>query len=209
MRKCILAGCDLHDRSLCIAASLGRGSAHKQTFENSPHGRERLLKWLRDLAPRAQVVFAYEASGLGFGLYDAFTAAGIRCHVLAPSKLGTSPQQRKNKTDEKDALKILDVLRAHYLAGATLPEIWIPDELTRDGREMVRARLDAQNKCTRIKTQIRTLLKRTGVARPEGGGWNNSSRKSKFLAGISSNWRRRGATKNRRKRLRIWPEWGS
>jgi transposase len=155
---------------MLVAASCGSGAVHKRTFANTVAGRALLLRWLRDLAQKIPIVFAYEASGLGFGLYDEFTAAGLRCHVLAPSRIGRSPQQRSNKTDEKDALQLLEVLRAHYLAGNALPSIWIPDALTRDAREVLRARLDTQAKCSRVKTQIRTLLKRNGVARPDGAG---------------------------------------
>jgi transposase len=47
---------------------------------------------------------------------------------------------------------------------------------TRDDREVVRARLNAQDKCSKVKTQIVTLLKRNGIARPadSGTGWNKA-----------------------------------
>ena len=178
MQKSILAGCDLHDRSILVLAASGSDAAQKRTFLNTPAGRTALLKWLREIAAGAPIVFAYEASGLGFGLYDELVAAGLCCHVLAPSKLQRSPHQRLNKTDEKDAEQILAVLRGHYLAGNLLPAIWIPDKATRDDRELVRTRLDAQNKCSEVKTQIRTLLKRNGLTRPakSGASWTKAYR---------------------------------
>ena len=178
MKKCILAGCDLHDRSMLVLAADGSATAQKRTFLNTPAGRSAMLKWLGSMADGLPIVFAYEASGLGFGLYDELTAAGICCHVLAPSKLQRSPQQRRNKTDENDAQHILSVLRGHYLAGNALPSIWIPDMATRDDRELLRTRLDTQNKCSRVKTQIRTLLKRNGLNRPAaaGSGWTRAYR---------------------------------
>jgi len=167
MEKSILAGCDLHDRSLLVLAACGSDAPQKRTFLNTPVVRADMLKWLHNIAAGARIVFAYEASGLGFGLHDELVAAGVCSHVLAPSKLQRSPQQRRNKTDEKDAQQILAVLRGHFLAGNPLPAIWIPDKATRDDRELLRARMDAQDKCSGVKTQIRTLLKRNGVMHPE------------------------------------------
>ena len=57
------------------------------------------------------MIFAYEASGQGFGLYDELTAAGFECHVLAPTKIARSTQHRHRKTDEQDAEQILQLLR--------------------------------------------------------------------------------------------------
>lgn len=173
MKNVILAGCDLHDRSLLVAVSLGRGPIRTRGFLNTAAGRAATVAWLRQLAGKAQIVFAHEASGSGLGVHDEFSAAGLRVHVLAPSRLHRSVKQRRAKTDEKDARQILEVLRAHYLAGNALPEVWIPDAQTRDARELIRARLDAQAKCSRVKTQVRMLLKRQNLTRPEsaGTGW--------------------------------------
>lgn len=186
MKKYILAGCDLHDKSMLVLASRGADTPHQRTFLNTAAGRTALLVWLRELANGAPIVFAYEASGLGFGLHDELVRAGLRCHVLAPSRIERSPKQRRAKTDAKDARQILELLRAHYLAGNTLPSIWIPDGVTRDDRELLRGRLDTQGKCSRIKTQIRTLLKRNALTRPEGAGsgWTRAYRQ--WLVALSS-----------------------
>jgi transposase len=124
----------------------------------------------------AQVIFAYEASGQGFGLHDELTDAGVKCHVLAPTKIARSSQQKREKTDEKDAEQLLQLLRAHVLAGNPLPDVWVPDPQTRDDREVVRARLDAAEKVAAVKAQIQGLLKRHRKTRPEGmkGRWSKS-----------------------------------
>lgn len=175
MSKYVLVGCDLHDKTILLKMSVNKGVAEKRSFENSRNGRRVMIGELkrRGFQYKAQVVFAYEASGLGFGLHDELTENGICCHVLAPSKIERSPKQRRCKTDEKDAEHILEILRGHYLGGNKLPDIWIPDLQTRDDRELVRARLDAQDKCSAVKTQVRTLLKRKGVSKPKdaGDGW--------------------------------------
>ena len=169
MAEFIMVACDLHDKSMLLKIARGREAAEKLSIQNTVAGRQRLIEQLRARAgqtPAGQVIFAYEASGLGFGLYDELTAAGIECHVLAPTKIARSTQQRQQKTDEKDAELILQLLRGHVLAGNPLPTVWIPDAETRDNRELVRARLDAAEKAVAIKTQIQSLLKRHRLSRP-------------------------------------------
>jgi transposase len=106
------------------------------------------------------------------------TAAGFESYVLAPTKIPSSTRQKKEKTDEKDALMLLNVVRAFVLAGNPLPAVWIPDAQTRDDRELVRTRLDVSNKIGLLKNQVKSLLKRNQVRRPEGLGksWTRSYR---------------------------------
>ncbi|HEY5314813.1 MAG TPA: IS110 family transposase, partial [Pirellulales bacterium] len=169
MAEFIMVACDLHDKTMVLKIARGREAAEKLLIQNTAAGRRRLIEQLRERVgkiPDGRVIFAYEASGLGFGLSDELTAAGVECHVLAPTKIARSTQQRQQKTDEKDAELILQLLRGHVLAGNPLPTVWIPDLPTRDDRELVRARLDASEKGVAIKTQIQSLLKRHRLIRP-------------------------------------------
>jgi len=189
MDKCMLAGCDLHDKTMLLKLAVGRAAATKRSFSNDSEGRRAMSAELKQralAAGAARIVFAYEASGLGFNLYDELTAQDIICHVLAPSKIERSPKHRRSKTDEKDATRILEILRGHYLAGNALPAVWIPDQQTRDDREVVRARLDAQDKCVALKTQIRTLLKRNGVEKPAGLGASWTREYRAWVAALST-----------------------
>lgn len=173
MGDCILVGCDLHDENMLLKVAVGAGAVRQQLWRNSAAGRRAMIRGLRREAERVganRVVFAYEASGLGFGLYDELTASGIECQVLAPTKIARSAQDRREKTDARDAQRLLDLVRAHVLAGNRLPSVWIPDQQTRDDRELVRARLDTSHKLTGVKTQVRTLLKRNGVSAPGAAG---------------------------------------
>jgi transposase len=124
----------------------------------------------------ARLVFAYEASSQGFGLYDQLAAAGIEAYVVAPTKIARSARQEVEKTDERDALDLLELLRGHILAGNRLPAVWIPDAPTRDDRELVRTRLDVGEKITAMKAQVQSLLKRCQLRRPSaaGKGWTKS-----------------------------------
>lgn len=173
MDQPIMVACDLHDKTMLLKIARGRERAEKRNVKNTAADCAKLVADLQErsrAAGGARVVFAYEASGQGFGLYDELTAAGIECHVLAPTRIARTPQQKRQKTDEKDADQIMDLLRGHLLAGNALPSVWIPDPQTRDDREVVRARLDAVDKATALKSQVKCLLKRNRLPRPEGLG---------------------------------------
>lgn len=181
MDNFIFVGNDLHDKNMLLRIALNKASAVTRSFSNDAAGCMAMIIDLKQRAKDAggaRIILAYEASGLGYELRDNLIAAGIECVVLAPSKMAPSPKQRCAKTDEKDAGRILEVLRGHYLAGNELPAVWVPDLQTRDDREVLRARLDAQEKSSELKTQIVTLLKRNGVRKIEdlGGNWTKKYR---------------------------------
>lgn len=174
MDKVIMVGCDLHDRSMLVKVGVGREPSVKRSWSNDGLGRRWMIAELRQRASVAgatRIVFAYEASGLGFTLYDELTGAGIECHVLAPTLIERSVKHEHRKTDERDAERILGVLRAWLLAGNELPEVWVPDRQTRDDREIARARLDVADKIGRCKSQVRCLLKRNGVGGAPARPW--------------------------------------
>jgi transposase len=175
----IMVGCDLHDKTMLLKLAHGRNEPETLSVANTRVGRARLIAQLQERAAGGvRVILAYEASGLGFGWCDQLRDAGIECAVLAPTKITRTPRQQSNKTDERDAQALLELLRGHVLAGNELPSVWIPDAATRDDRELVRARLDLAEKQTALKTQLKCLLKRRGVVRPEssGTGWSKRYR---------------------------------
>jgi len=175
----IFVGCDLHEKTLVLRIAVNREPAEKRTFGNTVTGRLKLIAMLKQKAEEwggARIVFAYEASGQGFILCDQLRAAGIDCHVLAPTKIERSSKQKRNKNDDRDADRLLDIVRGHELAGTKLPAVWVPDLQTRDDRETVRTRQDLGEKQTGLKTQIQTLMKRHGMEKPEHvrGSWTKS-----------------------------------
>jgi transposase len=173
MGKFTLVGADVHDKSILVKVAVDDGPMEKRSWGNDRDGRRAMVADLKRRAADAgtkEIRFVYEASGMGFGLYDELTDAGIRCDVLAPTKIARSPHARKQKTDDKDAERLLEVLRGHVLAGNRLPAIWIPDPETRDDRELVRGRLDVGGKISGVKAQVKALLKRNEVRRGQGTG---------------------------------------
>ena len=174
----------MHDKNMLLARAQGRGKAFNRSYRNTPSGRRAMIRSLKEETDGANIIFAYEASCQGFGLYDELTEAGIECYVLAPTKIARSLNQRRSKTDQKDALRLLELLRGHVLAGNELPSVWVPPVQIRDDREVVRARLDAAGKVIGVKNQIKTLLKRNGLKRPSGTGkgWTKGYRR--WLKGL-------------------------
>jgi len=188
MGNYIIVGCDLSDRSMMLQFAHNGEKPRKKAFRNEEEGRFKMIGHLHARAKEAgdaEIVFAYEAGPHGFGLCDVLTGHGIVCHVLAPTRMPTSPKKRKAKTDEKDAPAIFEVVRGHLLAGNELPSVWVPDPQTRQDREVVRARLDVGEKCRRIRTQIRMLLKRAEVARPKTVGKRWGPKYLAWLRGLT------------------------
>ena len=166
--NCIMVGIDLHDKSMQLAIGIGTADPTYVSFETDSEGRRRMIEALKGQAAAidAAVDAVYEASGSGFLLYDELTQAGFGCHVLAPSKIARSAKHVRTKTDRKDALLLLSVLRAYRLAGGELPAVCVPDPETRDDRLVMRMRLTAGEKLSGTKTQVKCLLKQAGVERP-------------------------------------------
>jgi transposase len=188
MVKHIFVGIDLGDKNSVARIAVDREKSERLSFVNRRAGRARLFEELRRRAEKAggaTVIIAYEASACGFILCDEARAMGMRCEVLAPTKMEKSVEQRRHKTDDKDADDVIEKLRGHVLAGNRLPTVWIPDQQTRDDREVLRIRLDLTEKQTQLKAQVQMLLKRCGLEKPEGlgAGWTKPYRQ--WLRGLS------------------------
>ena len=116
-----------------------------------------MIAWFTDFANRLgneRIVFATEASGQEFDLYDDVLDTRLECHVLATTHLFHTTHRRKNKTDEKDAQMILEKVGAYVLAGRALPSVWAPGPQTRDDRDPVRLRLALSEQRTQTRTRF-------------------------------------------------------
>jgi transposase len=184
----IFVGIDLGDKNSVARIAVNRGKAERMAFVNNRRGRARLFEELKRRAEKvndAQILMAYEASSCGFILRDEAEAQGIRCWVLAPTKMEKSVEQRTHKNDDRDADDVVEKLRGHVLAGNRLPTVWIPDRQMRDDRELVRARVELMEKQSRLKTQIQMLVKRYGLEKPPGCGSGWTIRHRQWLEGLT------------------------
>jgi transposase len=154
-------GLDVHARSVAAAAIDGVTGELFQSKLTPSH--QHIRSWLGDLP--GPVAVAYEAGPTGFGLYRSLTAAGIRCEVVAPSKL-QKPAGDRVKTDAKDALHLARLLRLDEITAVAIPTV--DQEAARD---LVRAREDARGDLMRARHRLSKLLLRHGIVYDDGDAW--------------------------------------
>ena len=78
-------------------------------------------------------------------------------------------KDRKKKTDERDAQRVFEIVRAYALAGNELTAHLDTENQTRDDREVVRGRLDEAQKLTGLKCQVQTYRSAGVVKKAEAG----------------------------------------
>ena len=157
-RTCV--GLDVHARSV-VACAIDGVVGEVRTQRVSPE-TEAVVGWVRALP--GSVAVAYEAGPTGFGLARALAAAGVRCVVVAPSKL-ERPAGDRVKTDRRDAERLARLLRI-----GELPAVRVPTEAEEAARDLVRAREDARADLMRVRHRLSKLLLRHGLVW-DAGAW--------------------------------------
>jgi transposase len=125
---------------------------------------EVVLAWVARLP--GPVAVTYEAGPTGFGLARAFAAVGIRCEVVAPSKLERPPGDRV-KTDRRDARRLARLLHIGEITGIRVPTV-----AEEDARDLVRAREAVRGDLMRARHRLSKLLLRHGIVYCGGKTWN-------------------------------------
>jgi hypothetical protein len=156
-------GLDVHARSV-VAGVLDTVTGQLWS-RRLPAATQAVVSWVGSLP--GSVAVAYEAGPTGFGLARALTAAGMRCVVVAPSKLERPPGDRV-KTDRRDAERL-----ARLLAIGELPQVRVPTEAEEAARDLVRAREDARADLMRARHRLSKLLLRHGLVF-EAAAWTQA-----------------------------------
>ncbi|MCA1836732.1 MAG: IS110 family transposase [Actinobacteria bacterium] len=154
-------GLDVHARSVAGAGIDGMTGELIQTRLTPAY--EHVLEWVSSLPQ--PVAVAYEAGPTGFGLYRALTAAGVRCEVVAPSKL-QRPSGDRVKTDARDAVHLARLLRLDEITPVSVPTV--TQEAARD---LVRAREDCRGDLMRARHRLSKMLLRHGIVYFDGKAW--------------------------------------
>jgi transposase len=157
-------GLDVHARSVAAAAIDGVTGELVQAKLTPSH--EHVRSWLSDLP--GPVAVAYEAGPTGFGLWRSLNAAGIRCEVVAPSKL-QRPSGDRVKTDAKDAIHLARLLRLDEFTPVSVPTV---DQ--ENARDLVRAREDCRGDLMRARHRLSKLLLRQGIVYSGGRAWTGT-----------------------------------
>jgi transposase len=171
-------GLDVHARSIAAAAvDAVTGELFQARLRPSVQHVE---SWLRELP--GPVAVAYEAGPTGFGLYRHLSAAGVRCVVVAPSKLHR-PAGDRVKTDAKDAVLLARLLRLDELTAVAVPTV---DQ--ESARDLVRAREDCRGDLMRARHRLSKLLLRHGIIYSGGAAWtgkHDTWLRGEALAGLA------------------------
>ena len=154
-------GLDVHARSVAAAAIDGVTGELIQAKLTPSH--EHIRSWVQALP--GPVAVTYEAGPTGFGLSRALNDAGVRCVVVAPSKL-QRPAGDRVKTDAKDAVHLSRLLRLDEVTAVAVPSV--AQEAARD---LVRAREDARGDLMRARHRLSKLLLRHGIVYYDGDAW--------------------------------------
>ncbi|MDF2974798.1 MAG: transposase y4qE [Microvirga sp.] len=115
-------------------------------------------KLVRKLAAKYErLTFCYEAGPTGYGLYRHIESLGHECMVVAPSLIPKKPGDRV-KTNRRDALSLVKLLRAGELTA-----VWVPDARHEAMRDLSRARAAAVEDLRSKRQQVSSFLLRQGV----------------------------------------------
>jgi transposase len=124
-------------------------------IENSGAATAKLVRKLAAKHPR--LTFCYEAGPTGYGLYWQIKSLGHECMVVAPSLIPKKPGDRV-KTNRRDALSLVKLLRAGELTA-----VWVPDRHHEAIRDLTRARGTAALDQRRKRQQMSAFLLRRGL----------------------------------------------
>ena len=121
-------------------------------------------------AKHSKLTFCYEAGPTGYGLYRLIKGLGHDCIVVAPSLI---PKKAGNhvKTNRRDALELVRLLRA-----GELTSVWVPDERHEAMRDLSRGREAAVDDLKSKRQQISSLLLRLGLHYPGKTTWGKAHR---------------------------------
>lgn len=154
-------GLDVHARSV-VACAIDTVTGEWVRARLCPDPAQ-VLDWIGRLP--GPVAVAYEAGPTGFGLARVLTGAGLRCEVVAPSKL-QRPAGDRVKTDARDALHLARLLRLDEFTSVRVPSV-----VEEGARDLVRAREDVREDLMRARHRVSKLLLRQGIVWSGGGTW--------------------------------------
>jgi transposase len=166
-------GLDVHARS--VVAGVLDVVTGELWSRRLPAATEAVVAWTRSLP--GPVAVAYEAGPTGFGLARALEQLGVRCVVVAPSKL-ERPAGDRVKTDRRDAERL-----ARLLHIGELPAVRVPTVAEEAARDLVRAREDARADLMRARHRLSKLLLGQGLVL-DGAAWTQAH--GRWLASVAA-----------------------
>jgi hypothetical protein len=152
---------DVHARSV-VACAIDTVAGELIRSRLAPQHPD-VIGWMRRLP--GPVAVAYEAGPTGYGLARALAVAGVRCAVLAPSKL-QRPAGERVQTDARDALHLARLLHLDEFT-----RVRVPSAAEEAARDLVRAREDVRGDLMRARHRVSKLLLRQGIVWSAAVAW--------------------------------------
>jgi transposase len=132
------------------------------------------IKWYQK---QGKVFAAYEAGCLGFDLYHFLEKYGITCNVIPADTVFRPGNEKKLKTDRRDAL-----LTARMGKRGEAEGIHIPSREEEAVRDYIRCRGDLVDDLKRTKQRLQKFLLRHGYRYESGRYW--TERHFKWMRGL-------------------------
>lgn len=135
-------------------------------IENTGAATAKLVRKLS--AKYGRLTFCYEAGPTGYGLYRQIKDLGHACLVVAPSLIPKKASDRV-KTNRRDALSLVKLLRAGELTA-----VWVPDPRHEAIRDLSRARGAAVEDLRGKRQQVTSFMLRQGLHYPGKKTWSKA-----------------------------------
>lgn len=145
-------GLDVSQTNIFVKESYLDGTCREYDF---PYTEDALRAFEAQLRPDDGI--AMEATLITYYLYKRFKKLVSEVLIANPMKLKLI-SKNPAKNDRNDAGKIVTLYRLGYL-----PTIWLPDEETKQDREILQLRYTLSRDLTRVKNRIRAHLSKQGL----------------------------------------------
>jgi transposase len=157
-------GLDVHKDSVFMAVLDDRNVRSQEKAESDligtaevPTNSPQLVRAIKEYQKKGKVFVAYEAGCLGFDLYHFLEKQGIACAIIPANTVFRPGNEKKIKTDRRDAVLIGRMLKRGETQG-----IHIPSRKEEAVRDFIRGRGDLVDDLTRTKQRIQKFLLRHG-----------------------------------------------
>lgn len=152
-------GLDAHKRKIAVAALFGGAREPEQwVVDNTASAIRKLVRKLERESRGGEIRCCYEAGPCGYALQRQLEKEGeLVCEVVAPSLIPSKPGDRI-KTDRRDALKLVGLLKAGLLTAVQPPT---PEQEA--VRDLCRCREDAREDLGRVRHRLLKFLLRRGL----------------------------------------------
>jgi len=154
---------DVHAKTVVLAELVGE--SREPLVREVPNDPRKLRETFGRLMKRGRVQACYEAGACGFEIQRMLDGMGVACQVVAPSLIPSKPGDRV-KTDRRDAVKLVRLLRADELTA-----IVVPTSDQEAARDLVRARDDLRRARIAARHQLSKFLLRHGRHYTAGVAW--------------------------------------